>query len=219
MTLPRAGLSIVSTLALLSPAPALAADVSQPLWRVPLQTLTATRDKPLFSPSRRPPPPAPVALPPPAAPPLPPPPPEPPPRGALVGVLTGPDNYSVAMIVPDQSSKPMQLHVGEKIGNWTMTSLEARAAVFQNGERREVMEMKTASGGGSGAIPMPAPGFPRPLPRNRPNFPAPRQGAAAGGLPTPAAPGAAPQGFAAPGLQPGAPASGFPMPGAPPATR
>src|SRR5215472_1432828 len=38
---------------------------ANPLWAIPLATLTTTRDRPIFSPSRRPPPPAVAAAPPP----------------------------------------------------------------------------------------------------------------------------------------------------------
>ena len=60
-----------------------------PLWGIPLKSLSATRERPIFLPSRRPPAPAVAAAP--AQPPKPPPPPAEPERPALrlLGIVTG----------------------------------------------------------------------------------------------------------------------------------
>ena len=63
-----------------------------PLWAIPLSTLTATRERPIFLPTRRPP--SPVIANTPIEPtrPVAAPPPEQPPRFALVGAVTGDNN-------------------------------------------------------------------------------------------------------------------------------
>jgi hypothetical protein len=82
----------VAALALIAPSPASAADdpplgqgevPASPLAGQKLERLSATRERPLFSPTRRPPPPPPTTV---QGPP-PPPPPPPPPDVALLGVV------------------------------------------------------------------------------------------------------------------------------------
>src|SRR5262245_1587560 len=51
-----------------------ATQIANPLWAVTLTSLSVTRERPIFSPSRRPPQPPAIAAPPPAKPPPPPPP-------------------------------------------------------------------------------------------------------------------------------------------------
>jgi len=102
------------------PVPAAAAPAGEPaptsanpLWAIPLSTLTATRDRPLFSASRRPPPPAvvPVAV---APPPPPPPPPTEPEKPNLILVGT---------VVGDANSFGEQLAVGAVAGDGTQTRI------------------------------------------------------------------------------------------------
>src|SRR5579862_8527183 len=73
---------------------------ANPLWAIPLSALAATRNRPLFTPSRRPPAPAVAAAPPP--PPRPPPPPPPAviehPNLTLVGIVVG-ENEGVAVFI------------------------------------------------------------------------------------------------------------------------
>ena len=65
--------------------------IGNPLWAIPLKALSVTRERPVFSPSRRPPPPVVVAVPY-VAPPPPPKPVEPErPPLSLVGTITGKD--------------------------------------------------------------------------------------------------------------------------------
>jgi hypothetical protein len=95
-----------------------------PLWGVPIDKLTATRERPLFTASRRPP-----ALPAPPEPPpeaSPPPPAEPErPQLTLFGTVTG-DPQKVA-VVQDQTTKNLvRLHLGEAISGWFVRSIDAR---------------------------------------------------------------------------------------------
>jgi hypothetical protein len=89
-----------------------------PLQAQPLAKLSATRDRPLFSPDRRPPapPPAPVA----AAPP----PPAPPPDVTLLGVVV--DRERARAIVRSGSAKIERVQIGDDIGGWKVSQIEGR---------------------------------------------------------------------------------------------
>ncbi len=92
---------------------------ANPLWAIPLATLSNTRERPIFSPSRRPPPAqTPVAV---AAPPAPPPAPprvERPPL-ALVGTVAG-DDESFGIFVDKATSTALRLKVGEDYQGWRL---------------------------------------------------------------------------------------------------
>src|SRR5690349_6428339 len=95
-----------------------------PLWSVPLSTLSATQERPIFSASRRPPPRAVVA---PAAEQAsaPPPPrpaePERPPL-ALIGAVVG-EGDSIAVFVDRTSQKMIRLRPGEAHAGWVLSSV------------------------------------------------------------------------------------------------
>jgi hypothetical protein len=99
-----------------------AAPVS-PLAEQPLDRFSAMRDRPLFSPTRRPPAPPPVA----AAPP--PPPPLPPPDLALLGVVMDGDNAG-AIVRAGPTAKIARVHIGDQIAGWTVGQIEARKLVL-----------------------------------------------------------------------------------------
>jgi hypothetical protein len=94
-----------------------------PLAGQPLDRFSATRDRPLFSPTRRPPAPPPAA----AAPP--PPPPVPPPDLALLGVVMDGDNAG-AIVRAGPAAKIARVHIGDQIGGWTVGQIEARKLVL-----------------------------------------------------------------------------------------
>jgi hypothetical protein len=100
-----------------------------PLWGVPIAKLTATRERPLFTASRRPPA-SPVAPEPPAEPP-PPPPAEPErPLLTLVGTVTG--ELQKVAVVQDQTTKSLvRLHVGEAVSGWFLRSIDARGVTVE----------------------------------------------------------------------------------------
>ena len=100
---------------------------------VPLSSLSATRDRPLFAPTRRPPPPAEAAPPPVEAAPVARPPAAPATVLKLVGTLIGPSDR-VAIVV--ENAKPaVRLRVGDAIAGWTLRSISARAVAFEAGGR------------------------------------------------------------------------------------
>lgn len=99
-----------------------AAPVS-PLAAQPLDRFSAMRDRPLFSPTRRPPAPPPVAAVPP------PPPPPPPPDLALLGVVMDGSNAG-AIVRAGPAAKVTRVHIGDEIGGWRVGQIEARKLVL-----------------------------------------------------------------------------------------
>jgi general secretion pathway protein N len=97
-----------------------------PLWGIPASALTATRERPLFAPTRRPPPPpvkAEALLPPP---PPPPPPAEPEkPQLTLVGTVTG-EPQNIAVVRDQATNRLVRLHVGEEVSGWSLRSVDSR---------------------------------------------------------------------------------------------
>jgi hypothetical protein len=135
----------VAVLLALAPAPLVAADASpqpppypgeggaglpSPLAAQPLDRLSATRERPLFSPTRRPPPPPPPVV----VAPEPPPPPPPPPDVALFGiVMDGDEAHAVVRAGP--AAKIMQVRVGDDIGGWKVAQIEGRRLILSLDDR------------------------------------------------------------------------------------
>jgi general secretion pathway protein N len=123
-----------------------------PLWGIPMSALSATRERPLFSASRRPPPPPapPMAVA--EAPPPPPPPPEPPPL-TLEGTAIGKPR-NVALILNQASRTLVRLHVGEEAAGWRLRSVDARTMTVEKNSQQVTI-----------ALPMPGglPAHPQPV--------------------------------------------------------
>jgi general secretion pathway protein N len=102
-----------------------------PLWSVPLSTLTATRERPLFSPARRAPAPA-VAGQVAVAPPPPPPPSAEPerPQLVLVGAIAS-DTEGFAVFLDQATNSVVRLKVGQDHGGWVLRSVKGREATLQ----------------------------------------------------------------------------------------
>ena len=90
--------------------------------------LTATRDRPLFSPTRRPTPP-PVS-----AEAEGPPPPAPPPAVLFSGVIMD-SKGALAIIRPDASARAMYVHVGDVVSGWKVGQIERRKLTLSLDER------------------------------------------------------------------------------------
>jgi hypothetical protein len=121
---------------------------ANPLWAIPLSALTATRDRPLFSASRRPPAPAvvPVAVAP--APPPPPPPAEPEkPNLVLVGTILGEAN-SFGIFIDQNSRTALRLKLGEQFEGWTLRSVQKREAMLIKDQQIAVVAMPEPGKGG-----------------------------------------------------------------------
>lgn len=131
------------------PRPVEAAPAGNPLWAIPLRQLSATRDRPLFTPSRRPPAPPAATV---AAAPPPPPPPKPVeperPQLALVGTIIGSTDRLCVFL--DQSSKNMvRLRAGESHQGWTLKSVEPREATVQKADATVVIALPVPGEGQS----------------------------------------------------------------------
>ena len=105
-----------------------------PLWAVALESLTETRARPIFSPSRRPPsPPVVAAAPPPRPTPSPPREPE---RlkltllGTVIGV-----SARIAVFVDEASKEVIRMRTGESHDGWILRSIHRRAANFKKNDQ------------------------------------------------------------------------------------
>ena len=134
--LERKGLDIDPSLTPdVAPPSADASDAAQgPFQNVPLASLSATRERPLFSATRRPPapPPAPMAAPPPkpvAAAPVRPVVAEAPPL-ALVGTITGGET-PVAVLFNQATRTVTQVREGDEELGWRITAVSPRSAVAE----------------------------------------------------------------------------------------
>jgi hypothetical protein len=113
-----------ATRARAQPSERAAGTLANPLEAQPLDRLSATRERPLFSPTRRPtPPPAP-----------------PPPEAAPIAVVPQPPNVQLFGIVMDDqgaraivragSEKVDRVQIGDDIGGWTVSQIEGRSLVL-----------------------------------------------------------------------------------------
>src|SRR5262249_13276849 len=125
---PPAG-AAANAAAMPAPASPAAPPRGNPLWGIPLGDLSATRDRPMFSPSRRPPAPAVVAAAAAVTMPAPPPPPKAErPALVLVGTIVG-ETRKFAVFTDETTQKIIHLEIGEEHGGWILrlvTSAEAR---------------------------------------------------------------------------------------------
>ena len=115
-----------------------------PLWGVPLRSLSATREGPIFLPSRRPPAPAvaatytePVKQANPVEPER--------PALSLVGIVTGSDD-GFAVFISDLTHDVVRLKTGEGHEGWILRSVQAREAVLEKNRRTAVFELPQPTG-------------------------------------------------------------------------
>ncbi len=150
-----------------------------PLWGIPLSSLSATRDRPIFRPSRRAPAPAVLGLPrvepAPAAVPLP-----ERPQLTLVGAIVG-DGEGIAVFV-DASNTVVRLRTGQDYSGWVLNIVKAREATLQKDYETAVFAMpvpgiegpapasEPVTGGGAGPATGGAPGGALVMPNNPADF-------------------------------------------------
>lgn len=105
--------------------------VDNPVELQPLQQLSATRDKPLFSVTRRPPakPVAPVARQ------EPPPPPPPPPSVVVLGIVSENGDGHAAIRAASKGDKVLRVRTGDDVSGWKVERIEPRRLVLKQGER------------------------------------------------------------------------------------
>lgn len=112
-----------------------AASAANPLWAIPLTSLTATRERPIFSPSRHPLPatePLPIqsnSLPFSNRPPL-----------TLIGIIAGNDD-GVAILLDGPTKDAVRLKVGESHLGWMLKSLKGREATLQKEQTTAILEL------------------------------------------------------------------------------
>jgi len=122
------------------------------LWAIPLAQLPVTRERPIFSPSRRPPPAAVAADLVAEAPRAPPPPQEPErPDLELVGTIaSGDEGFGIFL---DQSTKtPLRLKVGEDYQGWKLRSVRGREATLVRDQQAAIMTLPQPDGTGEGEV-------------------------------------------------------------------
>ncbi len=114
--------------------PAMSAPIGNPLWAIPLRSMSATRERPLFSPSRRPPPPTAVATAP--TPPAPARPAPPEPQLTLIGTVLG-AGRGIGVFIDQTTKDIVRLSAGEGHDGWTLRAVQEHAVILER-DRREV---------------------------------------------------------------------------------
>jgi general secretion pathway protein N len=134
------------------------APTGNPLWAVPLSTLSATRERPIFSPSRRPPPAVVVGTPyvAPAAPP--PPKPSGPvhPQLALVGTVAS-EAEGIGVFVDQATNGIIRLRMGEGHAGWILREVRPREVVLENDRQTEVLRLPAPETANTTTLPGQAP--------------------------------------------------------------
>ncbi len=126
---------------------------ANPLWGIPLTSLYATRDRPIFSASRRPPLPAVAPV---AAVRAPPPRPKEPdkPRLSLVGTVVG-DSESFGIFVDQSSKLSLRLRLGEEHEGWVLRAVQSREVILEKDPQKAILAMPQPGKGSAGQIQMP----------------------------------------------------------------
>jgi general secretion pathway protein N len=117
-----------------------------PLWAIPLKSLSATREKPLFTPSRRAPAPAvagaPVVVPV-----------DPPqqagperPHLSLVGAVIG-ETEGLAVFLDDATRQVIRLRTGENHEGWILRAVKGREATLQKEREPVILRLPAPSEG------------------------------------------------------------------------
>lgn len=149
---PSAGASApaepVTTVRVVAPvAPPARALSANPLWAIPLTQLSGTRDRPIFSPSRRP---APVVAdtepvvvkPPPRKKEI-----QPPPL-SLVGTIAS-DDESFGIFIDQSTKTALRLKVGEDYQGWKLLKIRGREVTMQKDQQAAVLTLPQPGGGQS----------------------------------------------------------------------
>jgi len=122
-----------------------AVPVGNAVLAVPLSKLTVTRDRPIFSASRRPPPPPPGPV---IAKPVEPPKPvekEQQPPLILVGTVAGEDS-GIAVFVEQATENVVRLRINESYKGWTLRSIQGREVTLLNDPKSSVLALAPPGG-------------------------------------------------------------------------
>lgn len=136
------------------PTPADHSPAGNPLWAIPIKVLSATRERPIFSPSRRPPPmiASPLAVPAsataskpsePERPPL-----------LLVGTVVG-EKEAIGVFLDETTKNPIRLRTGDGHQGWVLQSVHGREATFQKDQQTATLSLPQPGIGQSSASPIP----------------------------------------------------------------
>ncbi len=126
---------------------------ANPLWEIPLSQLSGTRDRPIFSASRRAPAPAVAAratiakalTPPPKVPER--------PQLSLVGTIAS-DEEGFGIFLDQATKTALRLKVGEDHRGWKLQSIRGREVTLEKDQQSAVLSLPSPSGGGeAGARP------------------------------------------------------------------
>ena len=147
-----------------------------PLWAIPLSTLTATRDRPLFVPSRRPPAPAVANTPVVAAPPPPSPAQLEQPPLTLVGAIVG-DGEGFAVFLDQGTNNVVRLKTGQDFSGWVLKSVKGREATLEKNQRAMTLALPAPNSEISGEPAAPPAAPPTIVPRGPGPAVLPRPGA------------------------------------------
>jgi hypothetical protein len=137
-----------------------------PLWAVPIKDLSQTRERPIFTPSRRPPRPPVVEKPytPPPPPPVATKPPPEPLSLSLVGTIAG-ESDGVALFAEKGSQEVVRLRTGEAHQGWILRSVHGRQAMLEKGDRKETVTLPAPGDTAATGVPPGAPVMPSPRQR------------------------------------------------------
>jgi general secretion pathway protein N len=120
-------------------------DSANPLWAIPLSGLMATRDRPLFSPSRRSSAPVLISTPVIATQPPPPPPALERPNLDLVGTVAR-ETEAIAVFTDQGTHNAIRLRTGEGYNGWILQSVAPRVATLQKGNHSETLQLPKSTG-------------------------------------------------------------------------
>jgi general secretion pathway protein N len=126
------------------PPPPLRAPSANPLWGIPLAQLSGTRERPIFSPSRRPPPVAAVAettsvKPPPRKKEI------EPPQLSLVGTIASIDE-GFGIFIDPSTKAAIRLKVGQDHQGWKLRQIRGREVTMEKDERSAVLTLPQPGG-------------------------------------------------------------------------
>jgi len=123
---------------------------ANPLWGIPLAQLSGTRDRPIFSPSRRPPPVTAAAEPVLAKP-------QPrkqeiePPQLSLVGTIAS-EGEGFGIFIDQSTKAALRLKVGEDHQGWKLQAIRGREVTMEKDERSAVLALPQPGGQSSGEV-------------------------------------------------------------------
>jgi general secretion pathway protein N len=118
------------------------AQIGNPLWAIPLGSLDKTRNRPLFTPSRRPPAPAVVFVPPPVVQPkvvVAPAAPEHP-NLTLIGTVVG-ETEGIGVFLDRATNAFVRIKTGEGHAGWILRSIKAREVTLEKGGHSETLRL------------------------------------------------------------------------------